>query len=565
MPPRVLWLAFLVFEMTQRCGSVPAELKQQPGRSSDPAAATQKFQPAASVPLADAAAKGDIAMLKELLESGKHPIDQAAGFGMTPLHLASGRDRADAVGLLLAHGASPTAIDARGWTPLHLAASRGASKAAMELLQSGADVMAKENDGDRASALAEREGFVALARTLGRAEAAVMRRSEEEARSSVSRAASSQLPAATLEAAAAAAASLGSPRRGQPGTAAGSVGSARGSKTEETVQAAERELLHRHAPRSDDQETEAREGTGTESMPSPPSAGPTGVLLPLLGRSMTAHHKVVYHDGAEGSGEMGVSVEPTDHKQKLLGRSPSEIAKTRDKVAAWFSSSEAAQTHAKQFAAAKAEAKAKREKTTKDNPVEQNGDQNSSTTERAANETQTAEEATLQETGIETVEKSASGPQASERGESDEAPEDSHNGSVGGATKPKKRVKTMEELLTVNPKNLHTLPRQSNDTIVKKQQFHTEDKPQHAPARHAELVAAAVAAQEQALDQGLTPVRGLQHPAIRKFLEKQKQADASPSYSYGDPIADDTQDKLQPVRTIGTHGRCKHVRVLEES
>ena len=530
MPLRVVWLVFLALELAQQSGSVPAELKQTATGSDAPAPA-QKFQPAASVPLADAAAKGDIAALKELLKSGEHPIDQPAGFGMTPLHLASGRDRADAVALLLAHGASPTAADARGWTPLHLAASRGASEAAMELVQSGADVMAKDNDGNRASELAEREGFMTLGRLLGRAEAAVMRRSEEQARSSVARVASAQLPAATRKAAAAAAAaaaataaatSLGSRDDVQPGPAARPRG---GGDTAEAVKTAAEDLLHRHVPRDDSEAAGAGAGAGQGSVPPPSSAAPTAMLLPSLSRSVTAHHKVVYHDGAEGSGDMGVSVEPTDHTQKLLGRAPSKIAKTRDKVAQWFSSADAAQTHAKQFAAARAEAAEKQEAG--------------------------VENTTLQGAAKEHGRESAGGPEASKR----EGFAESSDGSSGvddGLRTKKKKVKTMEELLAVNAKNLHTLPRLSNDTVDKRQHHHAEDKPQHAPARHAELVAAALAAQEEAAEQGSRPTKGMQHPAIRNFLKNQRQADASPYYSgeAGSMVgAGHTEDKLQPVRT----------------
>ena len=527
MPPHVVWLVFLTLELAQQSGSVPAELKQT-ATGSDLTAPAQKFQPAANVPLADAAAKGDIAVLKELLKSGDHPIDQSAGFGMTPLHLASGRDRADAVALLLAHGASPGASDARGWTPLHLAASRGASEAAMELLQGGADVMAKENDGNRASELAEREGFITLARLLGRAEAAVLRRSEEQARSSIARVASAQLPAATFKAAAtttAAAASLGSRSDVQPGTKALNR---RGADAAESVSNLAEDLLHRHVPRDDNEAAKAGAGAGLQAgkgsaLPRS-SAVPTDVLLPWLSRSVTAHHKVVYHDGAEGTGDMGVSVEPTDHTQKLLGRGPSQIAKTRDKVAQWFSSPDAAQTHAEQFAAAKAAAAAKQEAG--------------------------VENTTLQGAAKEHGRESAGSPEAPKR-DGFAKPLDDSSGVDDGLRTKKKKAKTMEELLAVNAKNLHTLPRLSYDTVDKRQHHHTEDKPTHAPARHAELVAAALAAQEEAAEQGLRPTKGMQHPAIRKYLEKQRQADASPYYSgeAGSMVgAGHTEDKLQPVR-----------------
>ena len=125
MPLRVVWLVFLALELAQQSGSVPAELKQTSVTGSDAPTPAQKFQPAASVPLADAAAKGDIAALKELLKSGDHPIEQPAGFGMTPLHLASGRDRADAVALLLAHGGGPRPREAQGVVPVHQAPDDG--------------------------------------------------------------------------------------------------------------------------------------------------------------------------------------------------------------------------------------------------------------------------------------------------------------------------------------------------------------------------------------------------------------------------------------------------------
>lgn len=575
MAPRVLWMALLALELAQRCGSVPAELKQQSDRGS-PQAPAQKFQRAATVPLADAAAKGDLATLTELLRSGEHPIDQSAGFGMTPLHLASGRDQADAVALLLAHGASPTASDARGWAPLHLAASRGASKAAMELLQGGADAMAKDNDGNRASALAEQEGFVTLARALGRAEASVMRLSEEQSRSSIARTAASQLPAATLNVASTAAAANTSLKL-HPGAQLYTAGSPYGggsdssSSPEAEIEAeVDAELLRQHVPRGDDDgaganaEGASRPTGGTDrrirrgSLPPPPSAAPTDLLLPSLSRSVTAHHNVIYHVGAQGSGDQGVSVEPTDHKQKLLGRIPSKIAKTRDKVAGWFSSPDAAQTHAKQFAAAKVEAAAERETKLKEASLKKNQANHGSTTEDASvadaemidSGSGNVGEVSLEEHGQETpdseVHESGASAGAPDGNDSTQATPDSSD--FDQRTRAKDRLKTMEDLMAVNPKNLHTLPRLSNDTVVKRQHYHAEDKPKHAPARHAELVAAALAAQEEAVSQGLPPTRGMQHPAIQKLLEKQKLADASPNYYGGEGGRPLGQDKLQPVR-----------------
>jgi hypothetical protein len=626
--PRSLCLALLLLtlELAHRCGSVPAELKgqrqqqqppppPQPAGGSDPRPLAQRFQTAASVPLADAAAKGDIDALTELLRSGEHPIDQSAGFGMTPLHLAAGRDRAEAVALLLAHGASPGAADARGWTPLHLAASRGAAEATMQLLQGGADAMTRDNDGNRAAALAQQEGYVTLARVLGRAEGAAMRLAEEEVRSSVARAASLQLPAATLKAAAATAAATAASQGhqgAQPGpaaAAAGVVGGARGDNAPDAATAtanakAERELLHQFVPRGDDADPpDASDPVGASAAASPPgrgrgpgsrdsagsggsvgvgdgvpsSAAPTDVMLPSLTVGLTAHHKVVYHAGADGTGEMGVSVEPTDHTEKLLGRAPTKIAQTRDKVSGWFSSPDAAQHHAKQFAAAKAEAAAEREsRRSKEHAAggeegegegEGEGEEERSTTTTAA---AAAAAAAAGSAGTDEAEAAAESATASGQAQDDaevEAEQEDEDedeaaaeevdgeGSKGQQGIKRKKVKDMDELLTVNSKTLHTLPRLSNDTVIKRRHHHAEDKPKHAPARHAELVAAALAAQDEAVSQGLQPTRGLQHPAIQKMLEKKAEA---PYGGEGGPVLGEGDgDKMQTVRAVRTTGYAR--------
>ena len=95
-----------------------------------------------------AAREGDCARLRALLAEGqdvKAPID--IYFGETPLHFAASSGHADAVALLLEHGADvglrTMGPHAAGWTPLHVAARASCPRCIALLVAAGADVNAK--------------------------------------------------------------------------------------------------------------------------------------------------------------------------------------------------------------------------------------------------------------------------------------------------------------------------------------------------------------------------------------------------------------------------------------
>jgi ankyrin repeat protein len=66
---------------------------------------------------------------------------------LTPLHYAAGRDRIEAVQLLITLGADVSAKDHHGNTPLHLAAVTGSHLAFAQLVEAGADINAKARFG----------------------------------------------------------------------------------------------------------------------------------------------------------------------------------------------------------------------------------------------------------------------------------------------------------------------------------------------------------------------------------------------------------------------------------
>ncbi len=112
----------------------------------------------ADSPVADAAERGDIEMVRSLLKSGAD-VNAAQGDGMTALHWAALRDDADMAATLVYAGANLEATTRLGGnTPLHLA-SRQANTIAIEaLLEAGSDVNAFTNTGVRALHLAAAAG-----------------------------------------------------------------------------------------------------------------------------------------------------------------------------------------------------------------------------------------------------------------------------------------------------------------------------------------------------------------------------------------------------------------------
>ncbi len=147
---------------------------------------------------AEAAALGDVPALRLAIENDDDARVRRSSDGWTPLHLAAFFGHADAVVLLIDHGApldalstnatrntplhaalagasNPTIVRrlviagadvevraAHGVTPLHLAASRGDQALCDLLIARGADAHAHSDDGSTPAMLATARGFAEL-------------------------------------------------------------------------------------------------------------------------------------------------------------------------------------------------------------------------------------------------------------------------------------------------------------------------------------------------------------------------------------------------------------------
>ena len=96
-------------------------------------------------PVADAAARGDKAAVRDLLKQGAD-VNAAQGDGMSALHWAAERGDAELADLLVYGGANSGAVTRIGqYTPLHLAAKTGSPAVVQTLIKAGADVNVKSN------------------------------------------------------------------------------------------------------------------------------------------------------------------------------------------------------------------------------------------------------------------------------------------------------------------------------------------------------------------------------------------------------------------------------------
>jgi ankyrin repeat protein len=131
------------------------------------------LQAAAAAPVAEAVMQGDVTALRRQLAAGAD-VNAAQGDGMTALHWAATKGRADLATMLLAAGARPAATTRLGgFTPLHLAARAGSAAIVDALVTAGADVTATTSTGTTALMLAAESGVVTAVERLVRAGAAV--------------------------------------------------------------------------------------------------------------------------------------------------------------------------------------------------------------------------------------------------------------------------------------------------------------------------------------------------------------------------------------------------------
>jgi uncharacterized protein len=116
-------------------------------------------------PLADAAARGDLAAVRALIGQ-KIDVNAAGVDGMTALHVAVNADRLDIADMLLRAGAKAAAADRYGVTPLYLASLNGNADMIRRLLDAGVDPNAVDPGGETALMTAARTGAPAALRAL---------------------------------------------------------------------------------------------------------------------------------------------------------------------------------------------------------------------------------------------------------------------------------------------------------------------------------------------------------------------------------------------------------------
>jgi ankyrin repeat protein len=120
----------------------------------------------ASTAVADAAMREDLAGVTAALAAGAS-VGAAQGDGMTALHWAADRGRADIAAALLEKGANVAATTRLGaYTPLHLAARRGYEDVGVLLLKAKADASAPASTGVAPLHLAAASGKTALVTAL---------------------------------------------------------------------------------------------------------------------------------------------------------------------------------------------------------------------------------------------------------------------------------------------------------------------------------------------------------------------------------------------------------------
>lgn len=114
-------------------------------------------------PLALAAFFGHAQAVRLLLEHGADFTAKSRNaMGNLPIHAAAAGGKTEAVAALLAGGADVDAVDERGWTPLALAAQNGSQEIVALCLAYGADVHARASDGKTALDVAAAAGNVAI-------------------------------------------------------------------------------------------------------------------------------------------------------------------------------------------------------------------------------------------------------------------------------------------------------------------------------------------------------------------------------------------------------------------
>jgi ankyrin repeat protein len=131
-------------------------------------------------PVADAAMRGDKAVVRDLLKQGAD-VNGAQGDGMSALHWAADRGDAELADLLIFAGANISAVTRIGqYTPLHLAGKSGSVPLAKALLKAGADINVRSsNSGVTPLHMAATSGSAEVINLLADAKADINAREAE--------------------------------------------------------------------------------------------------------------------------------------------------------------------------------------------------------------------------------------------------------------------------------------------------------------------------------------------------------------------------------------------------
>ena len=133
---------------------------------SEPAVPAPSVVDTAASPLATAAARRDLAKMRELLDAGTKDVDAPDRDGTPALHWVARLGDADLLARLLAAGAKVDGADRHGVTPLQVAIGEGNAGVVRRLLEAGADANKLDAAGESPLLLAARVGEPEVARAL---------------------------------------------------------------------------------------------------------------------------------------------------------------------------------------------------------------------------------------------------------------------------------------------------------------------------------------------------------------------------------------------------------------
>jgi len=135
--------------------------------------------------LIDAAGKGDIATIREILKNPGVNVDAADEEGGTSLIIACMHGYLDVARLLLEMGADINIMDDPGWTPLMISCSQGHRQLVEFLLDRGVDIMQKDYDGKTSQDWAREKGHKEIERMLQSARSKLLHKKKTSAQSTV--------------------------------------------------------------------------------------------------------------------------------------------------------------------------------------------------------------------------------------------------------------------------------------------------------------------------------------------------------------------------------------------